>query len=250
MNNFTQILDKPKNIALLKLREFVLSSIKKEISDFNNDLSDLHNFVQKKDVNDLRLSLFNLINSKIEWENLILDICGDDLKYKHGSDLLVQSKINLSIQMPNDETSVLPIHTDSSSADSPFQSNIWIPLTDAFDTNSMYVLDKEQTLQFVNNSVKKKLKEFHSSNFNIKKENFINVKFGQILLFNPSILHGNMLNETNKTRVSLNLRVKSMFSPEPDLRNADRKFGTYYKILTITDETKFSLDFIKSGYLQ
>ena len=152
--------------------------------------------------------------------------------------------------MPKDHTSILPIHTDSSSADSPFQTNIWIPLTDAFETNSMFILDKNQTMDFANKVVNNGIKEFHGSNFQIRKEDFINLNFGQILLFNPTILHGNVLNETDKTRVSLNLRIKSMFSPEPDFRNADRKFGTYYKILTISEETRFALDFLNSGYLR
>lgn len=250
MSNFLSILDKKNNNALLKIRDFVVDKIKTEVSLFDNKLSSLHNFVDIQQINDLRLKIFNSINSELEWENLVLEICEDELTKKHGRDLLVQSKINLSIQMPKDQTSILPIHTDSSSADSPFQTNIWIPLTDAFETNSMFILDKNQTIDFANKVVNNGIKEFHGSNFQIRKEDFVNLNFGQVLLFNPTILHGNVLNETNKTRVSLNLRVKSMFSPEPDFRNADRKFGTYYKILTISEETRFALDFLNSGYLK
>ncbi len=250
MSNFLSIIDKNNSSALTKIRDFVVNKIKTEVPLFNNDLSSLHNFIDIKEVNDLRVKTFSHINSELEWENLILEICENELQNKHGRDLLVQSKINLSIQMPNDQTSILPIHTDSSSADSPFQTNIWIPLTDAFETNSMFILDEKQTMDFAHNVVSNNIKEFHSSNFQIKKEDFIKINFGQILFFNPSILHGNVLNETNKTRVSLNLRVKSMFSPEPDFRNADRKFGTYYKVLRISKETRFALDFLNSGYLK
>ena len=250
MSNFLSILDKNDNNALVKIRDFVVNKIKVEVPSFGNELSSLHKFIDVKEVNDLRLKIFSYINSELKWENLILEICENELNNKHGRDLLVQSKINLSIQMPNDQTSILPIHTDSSSADSPFQTNIWIPLTDAFETNSMFILDEKQTIDFANSVATNNIDEFHASNFQIREEDFIKINFGQILFFNPSILHGNVLNETNKTRVSLNLRIKSMFSPEPDFRNADRKFGTYYKILSLSEETRFALDFLNSGYLK
>ena len=250
MSNFLSIIDKNNNSSLDEIKQFVIKAIKSQVPSFENKLSELHNCLKINQVNEVRLKTFNMINTDLDWENLILDICEAELKEKHGSDLLIQSKINLSIQMPDDKTSILPIHTDSSSADSPFQTNIWIPLTDAFDTNSMFVLDEKQTMKFINDVGSKTIKDFHSSNFKINKENFVKIDYGQILFFNPSILHGNVLNETNKTRVSINVRVKSLFAPEPDLRNADRKFGTYYKILKISKETRFALNFINSGYLK
>ena len=176
MSNFLSILDKKNNNALLKIRDFVVDKIKTEVSLFDNKLSSLHNFVDIQQINDLRLKIFNSINSELEWENLVLEICEDELTKKHGRDLLVQSKINLSIQMPKDQTSILPIHTDSSSADSPFQTNIWIPLTDAFETNSMFILDKNQTIDFANKVVNNGIKEFHGSNFQIRKEDFVNLE--------------------------------------------------------------------------
>ena len=77
---------------------------------------------------------------------------------------------------------------------------------------------------------------------------FIKMKFGQILLFNPAILHGNLINHTNKTRVSLNVRLKSFFSPDASPKNPDRKFGSYYKILNISDNTKFNLKLLGTKF--
>ena len=61
---------------------------------------------------------------------------------------MIQTKLNLSIQMPNDETSVLDIHSDCWSADSPFQLNVWIPMTKAYKTNSMFILNKDLSLKY------------------------------------------------------------------------------------------------------
>ena len=44
----------------------------------------------------------------------------------------------------------------------------------------------------------------------INKNDFVNLDFGEILIFNPTLLHGNLINKTNHTRVSLNIRFKSL----------------------------------------
>ena len=55
-----------------------------------------------------------------------------------GNELMMQTKINLSIQLPNDETSLLPIHSDVWQGDSPFEINLWIPLVTAIKQNRVY----------------------------------------------------------------------------------------------------------------
>ena len=76
------------------------------------------------------------------------------------------------------------------------------------------------------------------------KNYFVKTNYGEFIIFNPALLHGNVENKTNSTRVSLNIRLKSMFSPEPSNRNPDRRFGTYYEVLKISDNTKFALDYL------
>ena len=67
----------------------------------------------------------------------------DDITTILGSDLLIQTKLNLSIQMPGDKNSILKSHIDSQSGDSVFQLVVWVPLTNAYETNSMFIHSKE-----------------------------------------------------------------------------------------------------------
>ena len=57
----------------------------------------------------------------------------------------MQKRINLSIQLPNDSSSLLPLHSDIWSGDSPFEAVVWIPLVDCFKTKSMYILKQIST---------------------------------------------------------------------------------------------------------
>ena len=57
-----------------------------------------------------------------------------------GNELAMQRRINLSVQMPGDDSSVLPVHADVWSGDSPFEVVAWLPLVDCRGTKSMFVL--------------------------------------------------------------------------------------------------------------
>ena len=238
---------KSKNLKNLeRFRNEIKKVIKKKNNKFNGDLSNIHKFISQKDINQIRIEAFNKLNFNLDWSRLLKKICLNELIKKIGPDIMIQTKLNLSIQMPNDETSVLDIHSDCWSADSPFQLNVWIPMTKAYKTNSMFILNKDLSLKYFKELSKEgKFKK----NLKPKINDFIKTKFGEYIIFNPSLLHGNMINKTNKTRVSLNIRFKSYFSPEPTLRNSDRKFGTYYKNFNITENTRFGIDYIKTGLI-
>lgn len=240
MESLFEIYNKKEDKKLIYLRKYILAFFVNELKRPIEDLSSIHKFISFKDVNNIRLKLFQLINSKLDWDKLIYEICKNELISILGPDILVQNKINVSIQIPKDPNSLLEIHTDCSSGDTPFQINLWIPITDAFETNSMFVVNDKKTLKNIN----------QSSKINIKKNEYVNIKFGQVLLFNPAVFHGNTKNKTNKTRISLNVRLKSLFSPDALKEQSDRKVGTYYKILNLHPNTKFSLLFSRSKFYE
>ena len=56
----------------------------------------------------------------------------------------MQNKVNLSIQYPNDSSSLLETHADTWSGDSPYEVVVWLPLVDCYKTKSMYILPPEK----------------------------------------------------------------------------------------------------------
>ena len=42
--------------------------------------------------------------------------------------------------MPNDSSSLLPLHTDTWSGVSPYEIVVWFPLVDCYKTKTMYIL--------------------------------------------------------------------------------------------------------------
>ncbi|MAH99380.1 MAG: hypothetical protein CMA12_08630 [Euryarchaeota archaeon] len=243
------ILDKKGSSQLLKFREILINEISNKYPKFDKDLSNLHKYIKYNEVNDLRINLFKKIN-KSNWEKKLHELLGPDLIKIIGPDISIQTKLNLSILMPNDKTSLLPMHSDSWSADTPFQINSWIPLTNAYETNSMFLLNKNKSLKILNKISKQIIdKDKIIKKIPINKNDFVNLDFGEILIFNPTLLHGNLINKTNHTRVSLNIRFKSLFAPEPK-NNPDRRYGSYYKDFLISENSNFALRIIKDELLR
>ena len=64
--------------------------------------------------------------------------------------------MNLSIQMPNDDSSLLPVHSDVWSGCSPFEVVVWIPLVNCSKTKSMFILPKNENSKFYKKFYKSK----------------------------------------------------------------------------------------------
>ena len=177
------------------------------------NLDEMHLEIELDKVNDFRLKAFKSINNITGWKKKILELISPEIHEILGLDLAIQRNLNLSIQMPGDKNSILEKHLDLRSGDSPFQRVVWIPITNAFESNSIFMLDEES---------------------NYKP---INLNYGEFLLFDPNTQHGNIENKTNKTRISINVRVKNWFSPDLSNFAPDRQFGVYYEDLCFSEST-------------
>ena len=74
-----------------------------------------------------------------------------------GNELAMQLRVNLSIQLPDDDSSLLPIHSDVWSGDSPFESVVWLPLVDCYKTKSMFILPPSKYFKIKKYLIKKTL---------------------------------------------------------------------------------------------
>ena len=96
----------------------------------------------------------------------------------------MQKRINLSIQLPNDSSSLLPLHSDIWSGDSPFEAVVWIPLVDCFKTKSMYILKANKYRKFEKNFKKFSKKDSSYIFKKIQKDlKWVNIKKGYALIF-------------------------------------------------------------------
>lgn len=214
-------------------------SIKKIINQKVLDINYLHKYISIKDLNNFRLDLIHKLNQDISFRFNYFNLARNAIYYLAGNELMMQKNINLSIQFPEDDSSLLPIHSDVWSGDSPYEINLWLPLVNCYKTKSMYILDKRKVNFLKEKLIKMKSKSsLHIYKILKKDLKWLKVDYGKFLLFDQSLPHGNVVNHESQTRVSMNCRFKSIFSPY-----GDKKVGEFFTPITCRAITDIGLNF-------
>ena len=89
-------------------------------------LNDIHKYVPVSDLNNFRLKIIQKINSINGFREMYFRVARNYLDILVGNELAMQLRINLSIQLPQDDSSLLPVHSDIWSGDSPYEVVVWL----------------------------------------------------------------------------------------------------------------------------
>lgn len=206
-------------------------------------LNTIHASVSAVELNALRLAVINGLASESWVRAAYFNLAREVLGHVVGNELVMQRRINLSVQMPNDASSLLPVHADVWSGDSPFEVVMWLPLVDCFDSKSMYLMppskdrDVQNRLCTMNGKTSEDL--FHVIEDDVT---FMNVPYGKVLLFSQTLMHGNRINTEPETRWSMNCRFKSAFSPY-----ADKKLGEFFQPITLKPASRMAMAYDLPG---
>lgn len=232
-----------------KINNKIINFLKKKIIIFtkqitklkNVNLKKFHEFYEIEKINNLRTKLYNKINSDKKFNKKIFESCFKHIELMVGSELC-NGNLNLSIQYPHDKTSLLSMHTDFFSGESIFQVNLWIPFVNVKKTNSMFIINPQKSIDLL-----KKIKQSKKFTMNnIFKENkkdikWLDIKFGEGMIFSPNCLHGNVMNVEKDTRWSINVRLKNLYSPYSKIQENEKKIGSFYNVFTPKIITQFNL---------
>lgn len=213
-----------------------------EIDSF---LNNIHQLVSGKELNDVRLKIITEMNREPWFRQAYFKTARNSLMALVGNELAMQRRINLSIQLPNDDSSLLPVHADVWAGDSPYEVVLWIPLVNCYNTKSMYITEAEvdEKVQVDFSAFKNKSSEDLFQH--IKDDvTFLNVPYGSVLLFSQNVMHGNRVNVEPETRWSMNCRFKSILTPFHG-----KKMGEFFEPITLRALTRLGLDYKLPGGL-
>jgi sporadic carbohydrate cluster 2OG-Fe(II) oxygenase len=158
-----------------------------------------------------------------------------------GNELAMQNRVNLSIQFPNDDSSLLPIHADAFGGETPFQVVEWLPLVDCYKTKTMFILPKAKSEKSYEHFTKYQGKGMDRLFEDVKDDViWLNVPYGSVLVFSPNYLHGGVVNRETETRWTMNCRLTGLFTP---YRGAEKKLGSYYLPITTRPVSKIGLSY-------
>jgi sporadic carbohydrate cluster 2OG-Fe(II) oxygenase len=236
------IFENENDAAFTEFHAVILKAVQDASGKAIENLGSLHKHVKREDINPIRIKAFQTLNNVSDWKMKYYSLAQTPLKELFGPDISIQMKLNLSIQMPGDASSILELHSDTLSGQSPFECVLWTAINDAFDSNAMYMFDiaeSQKLYQMLPSYQHKGMNQLYEDNK--QKAEFLSVKAGTNILFSSTLFHGNTLNETEHTRVSLNCRFKALFSPEYSNFPHERVTGTFYEPLLISPITRIGL---------
>lgn len=212
-----------------------------EPTDPGSFLETIHRHVTVAELNALRLAVIEGINAEPWARATYFQLARSALFSLVGNELAMQRRLNLSIQLPVDTSSLLPLHSDVWSGDSPFEVVVWLPLVDCQQTASMFLASPEANRRWAP----------HLAGFRSTEElyqtvaadlSFVEIRYGEVLVFDQTLMHGNRVNQETVTRWSMNCRFKGVFTPY-----ADKRIGEFFEPITLRPASRVGLDYTPPG---
>jgi sporadic carbohydrate cluster 2OG-Fe(II) oxygenase len=188
-------------------------------------------------LNDLRLAVIGRLTSDPSFREDYFACGRRTLEAIVGNELAMQRSVGFSIQLPHDDGSLLPLHSDCWSEDSPYEVVLWIPLVDCARTKSMYL-----AAPAVDRRWRARMNEFaRAEDLFAAMEHevtFLEIPYGNVLIFTHTLMHGNRVNREATARWSLNVRFKGLFTPY-----SDKKLGDFFEPITLRPATRIGLEY-------
>ena len=230
--------------ALDRMRKFIVATTAAFLGDVvpadaGAYLDTIGERVDGSKLNDLRLAIIAAITAS-PWFRAAYHACAADvLATLVGNELAMQRGLGFSVQLPNDAGSVLPLHSDVWSEDSPFEVVLWVPLVDCFGTKCMFLLPpvadalwRERMPEFATRDVESLYQAVENDLA------WIEIPYGKVLVFTHTLMHGNRVNVETTARWSMNVRFKGLFTPY-----ADKQLGDFFTPITLRAASRIGMQY-------
>ncbi|MBK8759921.1 MAG: 2OG-Fe(II) oxygenase [Sulfuritalea sp.] len=192
-------------------------------------LNQIHKSVPVAELNSFRLKIIRDFNGIEEFREMYFRVARPYLEALVSNELAMQLRVNLSIQFPGDDSSLLPVHADTWSGDSPFEVVVWLPLVDCYRTKAMYLLPPDESRALDRQFTERTGGSSEALYQAIKDDvRWLEVRYGEVLVFDQALPHGNRINEEPETRWTMNCRFKGVFTPY-----GDKKIGEFFEPVTL-----------------
>ncbi len=216
-----------EKLSILKnLRDsFVKSTILKNNNE--KDILKVRQEIAKMSKGEINKCMINFLtfNKKLSemminsFSNLITELCGKKL--------FIQRRAHITINAPGEDQAKQVAHYEMISGISPFTYVLWAPLHDIDDDGGAYHIDLNTSLKIM------KDEENDGLVSGPKVLNFMGnkkpprIKFGQAIIFNPFVIHGNIPFKSSLARIACNVRFQSFKKP---LLQKNTDYLKYYKL--------------------
>ena len=183
--------------------------VKKKIAERgfdSSDLTKLHETVPYSEVSALTKWMITETGQK-DWRQIAHSFTHEILEPLFGSEIAVQRFMNIRILLPQRHEMIINFHTGLWYGHGMGTGTCWIPLTPVFATNSMQVIEREESIRLSKLAYDEVWRQDKMQEVFFNASRPVVAEPGEAVLFNQEIIHGNVPNETGQSRVSIDFRL-------------------------------------------
>ena len=175
------------------------------------------------EINRSRINLLKLTNLS----EMMVDSCSSLVEILCGKELFIQRRANIIFNIPGKEHLRIWNHYEVTSGISPFTYVLWAPLHDLADDGGVYFLDQKTSIEVMKEEQAAGLVNGPTVLNMAEKSKPVRLRFGQVAVFNPFILHGNVSFNSELSRIGCSVRFQSYNKP---LLQKNSDYLKYYRL--------------------
>jgi sporadic carbohydrate cluster 2OG-Fe(II) oxygenase len=197
----------------------IIKSEKKDIFNVRKKLAKM----SKAEINKSMVNLLTFNNLS----EMIINSCPSLVRSLCGNELFIQRRAHTIINVPGKGQQKQWTHYELMSGISPFTFVIWAPLHDLDDRGGVYYIEQNKSLKMMKIEQKDGLVNGPRILNLMQNQKPAKLKFGEAIVFNPFVLHGNIEFNSKFARIACNVRFQSSKKP---LLQKNTDYLKYYKI--------------------
>ena len=175
---------------------------------------------------EINRSMINLLTFA-DLSDMMINSCPSLVETLCGKELFIQRRAHTIINVPGKKHSKQWTHYEMMSGISPFTYVLWAPLHDLKDDGGAYHIDQKASLKVMKKEQEAGLVNGPTVLNMMEKKKPTRLKFGQVLVFNPFVLHGNVTFKSKLARIACTVRFQSYNEP---LLQKNSDYLKYYRL--------------------
>ena len=217
-----------ENINLFKkLRNSFIENINLPGIDKKN-ITEVRRSLAKMSKAQINKAMINFLTFNKDLSEMMINSFPKIVKNLCGSNLFIQRRAHTTINVPGHDQAKQVAHYEMISGISPFAFILWAPLHDIDDEGGAYHVELEKSLNIMRKEEKQGLVSGEEVLNFMGNKKPPKIKFGQGIVFNPFVIHGNIAFNSSLARIACNVRFQSSDKP---LLQKNTDYLKYYKLI-------------------
>jgi len=184
----------------------ILAAVRSSVKPLHTltDLSEMHTLIAEGDRRAVETAIYDAFVQP-EFERVYDALCREIIDERYSGRARYQAIPSVRIQLPG--TKSVNFHTDEWYGHGHEVNNFWLPLVAVERSQSMMVVDEATSARLMEQMKQRRISILDMNDLCLPHSRSLAMEFGDIYVFNAHMLHGTVVNDTDRTRVSFDFRM-------------------------------------------